>query len=144
MAATKTTTAVDEWAEVAQNAVREGGTTSVATSYGAALNINCAISSGAAHTGTKIEVQVSSNTTGDEDWHTENRPLPLCKSHAEERIAGKGWVSPEVREVVEAATHVKRFFHLWPALIPAPDYVLWAEGAMRRLCAALDALKGAE
>ena len=65
----KSVTAVDEWAEVAMNAVREGATTNVSDSYGTTLNINCALSSTTAHTGTKIAVQVSSNTTGDEDWH---------------------------------------------------------------------------
>lgn len=69
MALSKSVAAVDEWAEIAQNAVREGATVDVSGCYNAALHINVAISSTTAHTGTKVEVQVSSNSSGDEDWH---------------------------------------------------------------------------
>lgn len=70
MALTKSVAAVDEWAEVAQNAVRKGATTDVSGCYSAALHIDVALSSETAHTGSKIEVQVSSNTSGNEDWST--------------------------------------------------------------------------
>lgn len=70
MALTKSVAAVDEWAEVAQNAVREGATTDVSGIYSGALHIDVALTSETAHTGSKIEVQVSSNTTGNEDWST--------------------------------------------------------------------------
>ena len=69
-ALTKSTAAVDEWAEVAQNAVREGATTDVSGCYEATLHIDVALSSATAHTGSMIVVQVSSNTSGDEDWTT--------------------------------------------------------------------------
>jgi len=69
-AVTKSTAAVDEWAEVAQNAVREGATTDVSGAYDAMLHISVALSTETAHTGSKIEVQISSNTSGDEDWTT--------------------------------------------------------------------------
>uniref|UniRef100_A0A6M3IMR2 Uncharacterized protein n=1 Tax=viral metagenome TaxID=1070528 RepID=A0A6M3IMR2_9ZZZZ len=68
MALTKSVAAVDEWANVAQNAVREGATTDVSGCYEAALHIDIALTAAAAHTGTKIRVEVSSNTSGDEDW----------------------------------------------------------------------------
>ena len=67
---TKSTAAIDEWAETAQNAVREGATTDVSGCYAATLHIEMALTSATAHTGTKIEIQLSSNTTGDEDWTT--------------------------------------------------------------------------
>ncbi|MFX0211641.1 MAG: hypothetical protein ACFFDT_37035 [Candidatus Hodarchaeota archaeon] len=70
MALTKSVALVDEWVEVAQNAVREGATTDVSGNYSSALHIDIALSSATAHTGSKIEVQVSSNTSGDEDWST--------------------------------------------------------------------------
>lgn len=70
MALTKSVAAVDEWAEVAQNAVREGATTDISACYEAALHIDVALSSETAHTGSKIAVEVSSNTSGDEDWTT--------------------------------------------------------------------------
>jgi hypothetical protein len=64
----KDVAAVDEWAAVAQNAVREGATTNIATYYACSLHIDVAITSTTLHAGTKVVVQVSSNTTGDEDW----------------------------------------------------------------------------
>jgi hypothetical protein len=67
---TTTPTAVDEWAEVGQNSVREGATTTISDSYQTILYIDVAITSAPAHTGTKIWVQVSANTSGDEDWYT--------------------------------------------------------------------------
>jgi len=69
-ALTKSVAAVDEWAEIAQNAVREGATTDVSGCYAATLHISYALTSATAHTGTKIEIQLSSNTTGNENWTT--------------------------------------------------------------------------
>jgi hypothetical protein len=69
-APTTTPSLVDEWAEINQNAVREGATTTISAIYQTRLYIDIAISSTAAHTGTKCEVQVSANTSGDEDWYT--------------------------------------------------------------------------
>lgn len=69
-AQTKGIAAVDEWAEVAQNAIREGAAVDLSGDYDAILHIDVALSSETAHTGTKIEVQISSNTSGDEDWST--------------------------------------------------------------------------
>lgn len=69
-ALTKAVAAVDEWAEVAQNSVREGATVDVSGYYQATLHIAYALSSETAHTGSMIKVQGSSATSGDEDWHT--------------------------------------------------------------------------
>ena len=69
-ALTKSVAAVDEWAEIAQDAVREGATTDVSGCYAATLHISYALTSATAHTGTKIEIQLSSNTSGDENWTT--------------------------------------------------------------------------
>ncbi len=69
-APTKSVAAVDEWAEVAQNAVREGVTTDVSGNYQTTLIIDVCLSTVTAHTGTDVIVQVSSNTSGDEDWAT--------------------------------------------------------------------------
>ena len=69
-APTKTVAAVDEWANVAQNAVREGSVVDVSGLDGAILHIDIALVAATAHTGTKIAVQISSNTSGDEDWTT--------------------------------------------------------------------------
>jgi len=70
MALTKSRAQVDEWASIAQNAVREGAVVSSTDSYSAMLHIEVGISSVTAHTGTKIAVMVSGATDGDEDWTT--------------------------------------------------------------------------
>lgn len=69
MALTKSVAAVDEWAEVAQNGVREGATVDVSGCYAAELMIACALSSTTAQAnGAEVRVQLSGNTSGDEDW----------------------------------------------------------------------------
>lgn len=70
MALTKSVAAVDEWAAVAKNTVRKGATVDVSGCYEAILHIFCALTEAVAHTGSDIIVQISSNTTGDEDWTT--------------------------------------------------------------------------
>lgn len=67
-APTKTVAAVDEWANVAQNAVRAGTIVDVSGLDGAILHIDIALVAAVAHTGTAIVVLISSNTSGDEDW----------------------------------------------------------------------------
>jgi len=67
-ALTKSDADVDEWAEIAQNAVREGAVYDVSTHYTSALHIDVALSSATAHTGTKVTVFASSKSSGDEDW----------------------------------------------------------------------------
>jgi hypothetical protein len=67
---TKAVEAVDEWAEIAQNATREGATVDISGNYSTSLHIDMALTSAAVHVGTYIIVKVSSNTSGDEDWTT--------------------------------------------------------------------------
>lgn len=69
-AVTKSVAAVDEWAAVAQNAVREGAEIDVSGNYSTTLHIDIAVTSATAHTGTKIEVEASSKPTGDDNWTT--------------------------------------------------------------------------
>lgn len=68
MALTKTFVSVDAWALLTQNTIREGATIDVSDAYTSTLSVYVAIVSGISHGGTKIQVQVSSNTSGDEDW----------------------------------------------------------------------------
>jgi len=68
MALTKSTAALDACQEIAQNTVLEGTTVDVSGCYEAALHVWFALSNATAHTGTKIILQVSANTSGDEDW----------------------------------------------------------------------------
>lgn len=69
MAFTQTPAAVDVWAEVAADTVREGATTTVSDSYQSILHIDMAVNTTTAHaTGTRIIVQTSSSATADEFW----------------------------------------------------------------------------
>ena len=70
MALTKAGSVIDAWAEIAQNATREGAEADVSAQYDAALMVDCALSSTTAHTGTEIIVQVSEETAGDGFWTT--------------------------------------------------------------------------
>lgn len=105
MASTKTVAAVDEWAEVAQNAVREGATTDISTSYAAALHIDVALSSTTAHTGTKISVQISSSAT-DEDWTTLTEFIGPIGTAASEVLSGVEAIGQTVLEVASTTGFV--------------------------------------
>jgi len=94
MALTKSVAAVDEWAEVAQNATREGAEVDISDCYSAMLHIDVALSSATAHTGSEIIVQISSNTTGDEHWNTLTRFIsvtgtPISVNLANQEAAGQ-------------------------------------------------------
>ena len=67
-APTKTTAEVDECAEVAQNAVREGADIDMTTAFGGELHISLALTTETAHTGSRVIVQTSGNSEGNEDW----------------------------------------------------------------------------
>ena len=68
MSITKSQAAVDAWADIAQNTVREGATVDVSGNYDHILHIDMALSNATAHTGTEIIVQISSSTSTDEFW----------------------------------------------------------------------------
>lgn len=70
---TKAVAAVDAWAEVAQGAtgIREGATVDVSGYFQAILHIDVCLSEAVAETtGATVYIEVSSNTSGDEDWRT--------------------------------------------------------------------------
>jgi len=60
--------AVTDWTAVAQNTVVESGTIDCSGHDATSLNIQAFLDSTTAHTGTKFQIQVSYNTSGDEDW----------------------------------------------------------------------------
>jgi len=70
MAITKAVEAVTDWTAVAQNAVGESATIDCSGNYGTEIHIQAFLDSTTAHTGTKFIVQISSNSSGDEDWQT--------------------------------------------------------------------------
>lgn len=68
MAVTKAVEAITDWTAVAQNAVGESGTLDCSGHYATELHIQAFLDTTTAHTGSKFKIQVSSNTSGDEDW----------------------------------------------------------------------------
>ena len=70
MALTITGAALDAWALLAQNAVREGAAVDLSESFASELHIDVALGNTTAHTGTRILVQVSSAAADDEFWTT--------------------------------------------------------------------------
>jgi len=69
LAITKGVTQTTDWTAVAQNTVGESGTLDCSGHYSTDLFIQAFLDTTTAHTGTEFIVQVSSNTTGNEDWH---------------------------------------------------------------------------
>lgn len=69
MALSKSTAEVDAWAEIAQAGFRLGAEFNVADAYSATLFIAVALSSTTAHTGTKIIVQIGTDSgDADDNW----------------------------------------------------------------------------
>ncbi len=98
----KTPAAVDEWAAVAQNTVREGTNYDISDCYSSKLHIDFALTAATAHTGTNIEVQVSSNTVGsasDEDWSTLIAIESITGTANPEALAGAEAAGQTVLEV---------------------------------------------
>ncbi len=67
-ALTKTTSSVTDWTAVAQNTIGESATVDISDCYESVIHIQAGLDTTTAHTGTRFIVQVSANTTGDEDW----------------------------------------------------------------------------
>ena len=65
---TKAVEGLQDWTAVAQNTIGESATLDCADQFITELHIQAFLDTTTAHTGTKFKVQVSSNTTGDEDW----------------------------------------------------------------------------
>lgn len=86
MALTKTVEAITDWTAVAQNTVGESGTLDCSGHYATKLCLQAFLDSTTAHTGTEFIVQVSSNTSGDEDWHDYARFVALVGTANSENI----------------------------------------------------------
>jgi len=98
-ALTKSVVAVDEWAEVSQNAVREGTESDVSGCYATTLHIGYALSSETAHTGSVIRVQGSSESSGDEGWFTITSFITKIGTANTEALAGSESATATVLEV---------------------------------------------
>jgi len=68
MALTMAGAALDAWALIAQNAVREGAIVTCSDSYQTILHVDVALGNTTAHTGTRIIVECSSAAADDEFW----------------------------------------------------------------------------
>ncbi len=70
MAITKAVEAITDWTAVAQNTIGESAVLDCSGHYGTILCIQAFLDTTTAHAnGTDFRVQVSSATSGDEDWH---------------------------------------------------------------------------
>lgn len=67
-ALTKSSSSVDDWSSCAQDTINEGSTVDISDCYESVIHIQAGLDTTTAHTGTKFIIQVSANTSGDEDW----------------------------------------------------------------------------
>jgi hypothetical protein len=87
MATTKAVESITDWTAVAQNAVGESGTLDTSGHYATELYIQAFLDTTTAHTGTEFIIQVSSNTSGDEDWHDLTKFVELIGTANSENIS---------------------------------------------------------
>jgi len=86
MALTKAVSSVIDWTAVAQNAVAKSTVLDVSGHYATELHIQAALDTTTAHTGTRIIVQCSSNTSGNEDWQILTEFIALIGTAATDLI----------------------------------------------------------
>jgi hypothetical protein len=67
-ALTVTSSVIDDWAAVAAQATDESTVIDISGNYATAVHIQAFLDSTTAHEGTEFVVQVSGNSSGDEDW----------------------------------------------------------------------------
>ena len=86
-ALTKGVESVTDWNACAQNTVEESTVLDTSDHYATELTIQAFLDTTTAHTGTEFIVQVSSNTTGDEDWHDYTKFVALIDTANSENIS---------------------------------------------------------
>jgi len=86
MALTKSVASVTDWTAVAQAAVGESAEVDISGCYESALSIQAFLDTGTAHVGTEFIVQVSSTTSGDEDWQDYTRFVELVGTANQEPL----------------------------------------------------------
>lgn len=85
-ALTKAVESVTDWTAVAQNAVGESSALDTSDHYATEISIQAFLDSTTAHTGTEFIIQVSSNTSGNEDWHDYTKFVALIDTANSEPI----------------------------------------------------------
>ena len=108
MAITKAVEAVQDWTAVAQNTVAESATLDCSGHYGTILNLQAFLDTVTAHTGTRFIIQVSSNTSGDEDWQDYTEFVGLVGTAAKDDV--------ENDPLAAAATSITLTGHAYTAL----------------------------
>jgi hypothetical protein len=87
-ALTKGVENVTDWNACAQNTVEESTVLDTSDHYATEICVQAFLDTTTAHTGTEFIVQVSSNTTGDEDWHDYNKFVALIDTANSENSTG--------------------------------------------------------
>lgn len=67
-ALTITSSVIDDWSAVAAQATDESTVIDISGNYATAIHIQAFLDSTTAHEGTEFKIQVSGNSSGDEDW----------------------------------------------------------------------------
>ncbi len=83
---TKTLTQISDWTAVAQNTIAESSVYDFSSAKTGILNIQAALDTTTAHTGTKFIVQISSTASGDEDWQNLTEFVALIGTAATDLI----------------------------------------------------------
>ena len=86
MALAKSSASVEDWNAVAQNTIEHSTVYDFSTAYVGFLQIQAALDTTTAHTGTKFVVQVLTNTSGDEDWSDLTQFIELIGTAATDLI----------------------------------------------------------
>jgi len=82
----KTNAQINDWTAVAQNTISKSAVYNLSNVRSAILNIQAGLDTTTAHTGTKFIVQISSATSGDEDWQTYTEFVALIGTAATDLI----------------------------------------------------------
>ena len=85
-AVTKAVESVTDWNACPQNTIEESTVLDTSDHYGTDMNIQAFLDTTTAHTGTRFIVQVSSATSGDEDWHDYTEFVALIGTAATDLI----------------------------------------------------------
>lgn len=84
--AAKTVAQIQDWTAVAQNTVVKSATYDFSGKHAGILHVQAALDTTTAHTGTRMIVQISSNTAGDEDWQNLTEFVALIGTAATDLI----------------------------------------------------------
>lgn len=84
--AAKAVAQIQDWTAVAQNTVAKSATYDFSGKHAGILHVQAALDTTTAHTGTRMIVQISSNTTGDEDWQNLTEFIALVGTAATDLI----------------------------------------------------------